>query len=91
MKVLDTNVVLELMRLRLEPAVLAFDLSAASVYTQRVADRECSGYGMPMVDGQITATCLAHSATLVTRNQRRFEGWGLAIIDPWQGAAATGG
>ena len=90
MKVLDTNVVLELMRLRPEPAVLAFDLSAASVYAQMVADRECSGYGMAMADAQIAATCVAHGATLVTRNQRHFEGWGLPLIDPWQGAAATG-
>ena len=145
MKVLDTNVVSELMRLRPEPLVLAwvdaqepsdlwltstiaaellfgvarlpdgarrrqlavavagmleqdfagrvlaFDLSAASVYAQMVADRERSGYGIAMADAQIAATCVAHGATLVTRNQRHFEGWGLPLIDPWQGAAATGG
>jgi predicted nucleic acid-binding protein len=144
LKVLDTNVVSELMRLRPEPLVLAwvdaqepsglwltstiaaellfgvarlpdgarrrqlavavagmleqdfagrvlaFDLSAASVYAQMVADRERSGYGMAMADAQIAATCVAHGATLVTRNQRHFEGWGLPLIDPWQGAAAAG-
>ena len=69
--------------------VLAFDLTAASVYAQMVADRERSGSGVAMADAQIAATCVAHGATLVTHNQKHFEGWGLTLIVPWQSGAAS--
>ena len=63
--------------------VLAFDLAAASVYADLVAQRERSGKPIGMADAQIAATCLVHQATLVTRNLKDFEGLGLTLINPW--------
>jgi predicted nucleic acid-binding protein len=63
--------------------VLPFDLAAASVYADLCAKRERAGLPVAMADAQIAATCLAHDATLATRNHAHFEGLGLAMIDPW--------
>ena len=63
--------------------VLPFDLAAASVYADLVAQRERSGKPIGMADAQIAATCLVHQATLVTRNLKDFEGLGLTLINPW--------
>jgi toxin FitB len=63
--------------------VLPFDLPCASVYADLCAQRERAGLPAAMADAQIAATCLAHGATLATRNRSHFEGLGLAIIDPW--------
>ena len=63
--------------------VLAFDLAAASVYADLVAQRERSGKPIGMADAQIAATCLVHQATLVTRNLKNFERLGLTLLNPW--------
>lgn len=39
-------------------------------------------------DALIAATALAHGMTLVTRNTADFEGMGVALLNPWQPAAA---
>lgn len=143
MIVLDTNLVSEIMRLRPEPAVLAwfdaqvpsalwltavgaaelmfgvarmdqgarrqqlarnlsamletdfdgrvlpFDLAAASVYAQLAAQRERIGRPVAMADAQIASVCLAHGASLATRNHKHFDGLGLTIINPWGTAALS--
>jgi toxin FitB len=63
--------------------VLPFDLASASVYADLCAQRERAGLPAAMADAQIAATCLAHGATLATRNHAHFEGLGLGMIDPW--------
>lgn len=63
--------------------VLPFDLASASVYADLCARRERAGLPVAIADAQIAAICLAHGATLATRNRTPFEGLGLAIIDPW--------
>ncbi len=70
--------------------VLPFDLAAASVYAQLVAQRERMGQPIAMADAQIASVCLAHGATLATRNQKHFDGLGLTIINPWGGVAVSG-
>ena len=60
--------------------VLPFDLSAASVYAQLVAQRERSGQPVAMADAQIASVCLAHAATLATRNHKHFDGLGITKI-----------
>lgn len=63
--------------------VLAYDLAAASIYAELVAQRERTGRPIAMADAQIAAICLAHGASLVTRNEKDFEGLGLVVINPW--------
>lgn len=70
--------------------VLPFDLAAASVYAQLVAQRERMGQSIAMADAQIASVCLAHGAILATRNQKHFDGLGLTIINPWDGVAVSG-
>jgi len=63
--------------------VLAFDLTAASVYAALVAQQQRSGRPIAMADAQIAATCLCHGASLATRNAQHFQDLGLTLIDPW--------
>ncbi len=63
--------------------VLAYDLAAASIYAELVAQRERTGRPIAMADAQIAAICLAHGASLVTRNEKDFDGLGLMVINPW--------
>lgn len=63
--------------------VFAYDLAAASIYAELVAQRERAGRPIAMADAQIAAICLAHGASLVTRNEKDFDGLGLMVINPW--------
>ena len=38
---------------------------------------------MLSMDGLVAATAIAHDLTLATRNTKDFEGFGIALIDPW--------
>jgi len=40
---------------------------------------------VPMADALIGGMPLAHGATLATRNVADFTGYGLAIVNPWNG------
>ena len=62
--------------------VLPFDLDAAVVYADLVAMRERQGQPVDMADAQIAAICLAHGATLATRNTKHFEGLNLTLRNP---------
>lgn len=63
--------------------VLPFDLEGAVVYADLVAMRERQGQPIDVADAQIAAICLAHGATLITRNTKHFEGVGLTLTNPW--------
>lgn len=55
--------------------VLPFDLAAASVYADLVAQRERSGKPIGMADAQIAATCLVHQATWSRATSRTSRTW----------------
>jgi predicted nucleic acid-binding protein len=63
--------------------VLPFDLEAAVVYADLVAMRERQGQPVDVADAQIAAICLAHGASLATRNTKHFDGLGLMLLNPW--------
>lgn len=63
--------------------VLVFDVAAAAIYAELVAQRERAGRPIATADAQIAAVCLAHDAKLATRNVKDFEGLGLVLINPW--------
>ena len=47
------------------------------------AIRQLKGGPLKVADGLIAATALEHDLTLVTRNERDFEGLGLELFNPW--------
>ena len=46
---------------------------------------------LPVIDGLLAATAKAHGWTLVTRNTVDLARSGAALVNPWEGPAATGG
>ena len=70
--------------------ILPFDLEAAVIYAELAAGGEakCEAKGRPvaMADAQIAAICLAQGAKLASRNLKHFEGLGLVLVNPWDGA-----
>jgi predicted nucleic acid-binding protein len=64
--------------------VLPFDVVAANVYADVVAQRDALGNPIDGFDAQIAATCRVHAATLATRNTKDFTETGIALVDPWQ-------
>jgi len=66
--------------------VLTFDLASALDCASLLAVREQAGRPVAWADAQIAATCLAHGATLATRNTQHFEGLGVSLINPWSSA-----
>ena len=63
--------------------ILAFDSAATVYYADIMATRSKAGRPMQVQDAMIAASCLAHVATLVTRNTRDFEGVGVDMFNPW--------
>ena len=63
--------------------ILAFDSAATVYYADIMATRSKAGRPMQVQDAMIAASCLAHVATLVTRNTQDFEGVGIEMVNPW--------
>jgi predicted nucleic acid-binding protein len=65
--------------------VLGFSLEAARRYGALAATRRKAGRRMETKDAMIAAICLAHGATLATRNTKDFEGLDLKLVNPFEG------
>lgn len=63
---------------------LGFDRAAALHFGRICAERAGIGRPLPVVDAMIAAICLAHGATLATRNVRDFDLPGLTLINPFE-------
>ena len=63
--------------------ILAFDSAATVYYADIMATRSKAGRAMQVQDAMIAASCLAHVATLITRNTRDFEDVGVEVFNPW--------
>lgn len=63
--------------------VLSFNTSTAHVWGQQKAKWEKKGITVPSLDGQIAATAIRHSLTVVTRNTSDFKGTGLKTFNPF--------
>ncbi len=71
------------LRERFSGRILPVDLATADLWGSIQAAAETRGRPMPMLDGLLAATAIAHRMTLVTRNAGDFEGSGVELIDPW--------
>jgi toxin FitB len=62
------------------------DAATAIVAGELLATGEATGRGIGLPDAQIAATCLVRGESLATRNVRDFEGLGIQVVNPWDGA-----
>lgn len=66
-----------------EGRILPFDQAAAEAAGAMAAARRRAGRTIEIRDLQIAGIAAARKATLATRNVRHFEGFRLAVVDPW--------
>ena len=66
---------------------LAYDVRAADVYGDVVAERERSGRPISHQDAQIAAIARVHRAAVATRNVSDFENTGIRVINPFDPSA----
>jgi len=59
-------------------AIFAIDTAVALACTRLQRIRS-----VPTNDALIAATAIVHGLTVVTRNQRDFDGLGVDVINPW--------
>ncbi len=63
--------------------VLEVSLTIARAAGELRAAREASGRRVAQADMLLAATALVHGLTLATRNQRDFDGCGVAVFNPF--------
>lgn len=63
--------------------VLPIDLDVARIWGEVTARAQRQGFNIPILDGLIAATALAHGLHVMTRNTKDFIATGALIIDPW--------
>jgi len=70
--------------------VLPFDSAAAAAYAELVATRRGARRPILQFDAQIAAIALSRRVGLATRNVSDFEGYGLAVNNPWGSVGSKG-
>ena len=72
------------LRGRFARRILAVDHEVASRWGELAADAEQEGRRVPVLDGLLGATALAHGLTLVTRNTKHLESTPVSLLSPWE-------
>jgi predicted nucleic acid-binding protein len=67
--------------------ILAFDLDASKLAGMLRAARASAGRPISVGDAMIAAICIAHGATLATRNVRDFVELDLKLVNPFEAEA----
>lgn len=63
---------------------LSYDSASAIAHARFAASARVDGRALSREDGQLLGIAAAHGYEVATRNVRDFEGFGIAIINPWQ-------
>ncbi|MBW3572142.1 MAG: type II toxin-antitoxin system VapC family toxin, partial [Gemmatimonadetes bacterium] len=63
--------------------VLSVTKHVALKWAQLTAADHRRGRPLDMADGLLLATAAVHGLTIVTRNERDFEGRGVPVLNPW--------
>lgn len=69
--------------LRFDDRILAIDLEVMFTWGELAARLESQGRTLPAIDSLVAATALHHDLNLVTRNEKDFDGTGVAVLNPW--------
>ncbi len=67
--------------------ILIFGDVSSELYGRIAASRQLNGRPIETKDAMIAAICLAHDATLATRNVRDFAGLDLKLVNPFEAGA----
>lgn len=68
---------------RFRERLLAIDGTVAATWGRLAGEAEARGEPLPVIDGLIAATSLAHDLTVATRNIGDFERCGARCFNPW--------
>jgi predicted nucleic acid-binding protein len=68
---------------KMEHRIASFDVTAATLAADLMADRQRKGRPGDLRDTMIAGIVLAQHATLATRNTSHFEDLSVRIVDPW--------
>ncbi len=71
-------------RAQYESFILPVDDEVATTWGRIVAPMRAAGRPEPTVDALTAATAIVHDLTIVTRNTRDFEYFGVATTNPWE-------
>ena len=65
------------------PSVLDADRQTMLTWARLTTETEAQGRPPGVMDTLLAATCVHHGLTLVTRNTRHFEVFGVPLLNPW--------
>jgi len=68
--------------------ILPIDYAVAPRWGDLMAQSRKSGVALSVMDGFFAATALAKELTLVTRNVKDFDSFGVPLLNPWDGEKA---
>jgi len=62
---------------------LPWDAAVSRAWAKLVISLKRKGQPVPLLDGMIAATALAHNLTVATRNLKDFKKTGVEVVDPF--------